>query len=146
MRIPIYSEADRETVISRIRKQRIMQAPEKTLIVDLGRGIPPASAGQRGLLWVWHQLVADATGHTAKEIHAIVKEVLLPPSVKVIAGEEKTFPASVADLDQRQMKEFMDRYRVWADQELGINLPDAQCGGERALPRRGWGAPRALAS
>ena len=81
------------------------------------------SLNQNALMWKWHGIVAEATGHTANEIHEWAKLTFLPPAFITIDGKTVEIRKSTTDLDTREMSRFMDNYNAWAASEMGLVLP-----------------------
>lgn len=89
-----------------------------------GRGGKPRSSNQNRYLWsVVYQLIAEHTGHSSEEVHAFMKARFLPRRFIKIGGREELAEKSTTDLTTAEFEEYAMRVRVFASQELGIQVP-----------------------
>lgn len=95
----------------------------RVLHVVVKRYSPKHSDHQRGLMWIWHGYLARESGHTPKQIDAIVRAELLPREVVKVGEKVHELIGSVRGLSVDEMRDFLDRYEAWANESLGIKLP-----------------------
>ncbi len=73
--------------------------------------------------YYWGQvvgLIASETGHSALEIHEILRMMFLPHDTVNLKGNEFIVPKSTTVLSTIEMEEYLARIRAWASTELGI--------------------------
>lgn len=102
-----------------------------TIVVVYRRARAKLSALQRGYYFgVVVPMVAAETGDDEESVHEALKRLLLPKVTRTWrnrkTGKRKqlTVQLSIADLTTKQMTEYVDRARQWADEFLGIEIPE----------------------
>ena len=66
--------------------------------------------------------IAEHTGHSALEIHEILKQMFIPKEVLKISGVEYTVARSTTDLTTVEMEQYLALIRAWAGIELGVSI------------------------
>lgn len=100
------------------------------VLVRIERKRAARSQQQNRYWWgVCVQLVSDHTGYSPEEIHEIAKQMFLPKRLAVADGNgeicgEYVIGGSSAKLDTAGFTEFVERYRQWAAETLGVEIPD----------------------
>lgn len=77
------------------------------------------SNDQNRRAWALYRAVADETGHTTDEIHAICKQQFGEPKTIKVGGVEVT-EYTTRDRDVAWFANYLDRCEAWAAQELGV--------------------------
>lgn len=86
---------------------------------------PVRSMSQHKFYWVYLQVVAHETGHTAEEIHAWAKAKFLPRKFAKVFGEEVEVPRTTTTMNKTEFGEYLERICA----ETGVPLPDPQGAG-----------------
>lgn len=85
--------------------------------------------------WYWSQvvgLVAQYTGSTPDDIHAIYKAKFLPRIIAVPnirSGEvvaEFTLGGSTRTMNKKEFTDYCEAIREWAEDSLGVRIPDPE--------------------
>lgn len=113
----IRTEADRARAIQALCDASLHDGP---LLLEIDR---PRSASQNALMWLWHRVLAEYTGHTVAEIHHYVKWRFLPPQTASEATQAQE--PTTTTLGRQAMAAFLDAYQAWAQIDLGITLPSS---------------------
>jgi hypothetical protein len=84
--------------------------------------------------------VADHTGYTPNEIHALAKQLFLPKRIAIADGhgeirDEVVIGASTTRLTTLEFSEFIEAFRQWAADTLDVYIPPADQAGVSAVPR-----------
>lgn len=72
-----------------------------------------------------YPLIAEHTGEHANLVHKWCAEEFLPKDVIKIAGKEKIVTPSTTELSTKTMAEYIERIRLWANEELQITIPSS---------------------
>lgn len=94
-------------------------SPEKPWRVQLTPHRSKRTNDQNALLWAIYSEIAKGTGHTAEEIHEVLKELLLAPK-EIRLGDHVFQLKSTKRLDTAEFSEYVERVRAWAASELGV--------------------------
>jgi hypothetical protein len=84
--------------------------------------------------WYWGcvvGLVADHTGYTPDEIHAIYKAKFIPKPIALANGNgeicgEFVIGGTTTQLDTQEFAAYCESIREWAADELGVVIPDPE--------------------
>lgn len=105
----VRDEVGRQRVLDVLRAISL----EKPIRVEWGRQTNRRTLSQNALMWMWHGRIASETGHTADEVHEVIKELFCAPREIEIAGTVQMI-RSTKLLNTVEMTEFMDNYYAWA--------------------------------
>lgn len=67
--------------------------------------------------------ISEHTGHTAEEIHEILKSMFLPRKYITLAGLEREIGKTTTELSTAEFAKYLDRVYAFAAQELGLVIP-----------------------
>ena len=102
----------------------------KRVVLSLSEEKRNRSQRQNAYWWgVCVHLVSEHTGYEPEEVHEIAKKMFLPKRLTVRRKNGRlcgrfTIGGSTTKLKVDEMQEFIDRYKRWAAQELGVVIPD----------------------
>ncbi|MCX6553148.1 MAG: recombination protein NinB [Acidobacteria bacterium] len=88
------------------------------------------SLRQNAYWWgVCVHLVSEHTGYEPEEVHDLAKKMFIPKRVTVRGKNGRlrgrfTIGGSTTKLKSDEMTEFIERFRRWAAQDLGVVIPD----------------------
>jgi hypothetical protein len=83
------------------------------------------SLPQNNYYWgVVLEIISEHTGHTALEIHEIMKQKFLKPREINIKGEHYFVHGSTTNLDQLGMMDYIERIKAWAATALQLSIPE----------------------
>jgi hypothetical protein len=84
------------------------------------------SSAQNKFYWgVCVAAVSEHTGYSPEEVHALAKGLFLPKHVGFDdEDEDEDGSASTTRLSSTEMTEFIERFRRWAAETLGLAIPD----------------------
>lgn len=121
--IPATFIVDSEDKRARVAK-RILALPLEGRIWDVTvkEWEPRRSVDANRRLWALHELAADATGHTAEEMHEFCKLRFLPRTIVKVGGQSVEVAGSSSTLPQKEFRDFMDRTEQFYISELGVML------------------------
>lgn len=79
-------------------------------------------------------LVSEHTGYSPDEVHELAKQMFLPKRLAVADGNgevkgEFVIGGSTSKLSTVQFGEFIERYRLWSAETLGVEIPLPDGGG-----------------
>jgi len=78
---------------------------------------------QNGYYWVVViRILADNFGYTPMEIHEALKSTLLPKEFE-FATMKITSSRSTTSLNTSEFEEYLEKVRIWANQEFGVIIP-----------------------
>lgn len=83
------------------------------------------SLSQNAFYWVYLEICAAETGHTADELHEYFRRTLLPPKFIHVMGKEIRIPKSTTELSKTEMGEYLERINA----ETQIPLPNPEDAG-----------------
>jgi hypothetical protein len=96
----------------------------KAVVVKLSRPVTRRSNQQNRYLWgCVYEVLSTETGHTAEEIHAILKHQFLPRKFITVGKHEHELTKSTTELTTDEFNLYLERCRAWASAELGIRIP-----------------------
>lgn len=96
----------------------------KQYIVDIKEKRSQRSVNQNALYWLWVACICDETGGNKDQIHEELKQMFLPKEQAKGITEIVERPVSTTSLDTLQFKQYLDKIQVFANTELGIDLPN----------------------
>lgn len=85
---------------------------------------PKRSNDANRRLWALHNLAAQHTGHSADELHELMKWKFLPHVQITVGKETQEVPARSSKLTVKRFREFMDQVEAFYISELGVFLGD----------------------
>ena len=97
---------------------------DKVWIVDISRKKDNRSIDQNRLMWLWLQCIEQETGNDKELLHLYFKDKYLPKKEIILIDEIVQIPGSTAKLNTSQFTEYLEKIRIFANTELGIELPD----------------------
>lgn len=93
--------------------------------VELSKPVVVRSNNQNRYLWgVVYDYIATETGHTAEEIHAIMKTKFLPRKFVLLGKHETEIERSTTELSTDEFNLYLEKVRAFAASELGIRIPN----------------------
>lgn len=118
-------EAQRAIVMRAIEELRL----DKPIVVTIEPYKKKRSLSQNALLWKRHTEITNAiseyTGYSAEDVHEILKQKFLQPTILEINGQiVKRY--SSKNLTTAEMTKFMDQIEAFAQTELGIILTNPE--------------------
>ena len=124
---------DLSTDIDRIRFQRRVETLlEKRVVVDLSEKKPKRTIPQNAYLHLLIGEFAMRTGNTMDWVKVEYfkrhcnAELFVRLKQDRLTKREVEVLRSSRDLDTGEMKTAIDRFKIWASAECGIDLPDAE--------------------
>ncbi len=102
----------------------------RRIVLTLNEAKRIRSLRQNAYWWsVCVHLVSEHTGYEPEEVHDLAKKMFLPKRVTVRGKNGRlrgrfTIGGSTTKLKVDEMAAFIDRYKRWAAQELGVVIPD----------------------
>lgn len=93
-----------------------------TYTLTIKRASEKRSVEQNDLMWMWFSCIERETGTPKDDIYEYYKKKFLIKVITIGERMEKVY-GSTSKLNTRQMSEFLDKVRVDALTELGIQLP-----------------------
>ena len=121
------------TLGSRLRDrlaEQIRQLKDGPVTVTVARKHATRSVQANRYWWgVCLPLVAEHTGYTVDECHDIAKQMFLPKKLAITDGNgeikgEFVVGGTTRSLTTLEFYEFVENWRKWAGQELGVTIPD----------------------
>ena len=109
----------------------IRRFPDGPVIVSLERRHATRSLSQNAFYWsVVVKTISDYTGYTPDETHQALKALHLPKHLAFADGNgevvgELVIGGSTRVLNNVEFGDFISRVRVWAQDVLGLTIPDA---------------------
>ena len=100
-----------------------LSGEDVTVTVNKYRAYKQRSNEQNRYYWgVVVKLLSDETGHSAEEIHEVlkIKFLLKPYNLK---GKQLPGATSTADLTTAEFESYLSQVRSWASQELAVYIP-----------------------
>ena len=107
--------SDKQKVIDYINK-----LPDKKYIVKVELKREQRSPDQNRLYWLWVACISDETGNSKEMIHHELRMKYLPK----YSGKLGVEPVSTTTLDTAQFKKYLDEVNLWANEYLGLILPN----------------------
>lgn len=130
---PIVLHARLEKGVLKLNAKRLAQALKGKRDADveivIERKHATRSLAQNAAYWgVYIKALCEHTGYTADEMHDILKAKFLPKKLAVTDknGEihgEFVIGGTTTRLNKIEFGEYMDAIRVWAAEELGVEIP-----------------------
>lgn len=77
---------------------------------------------QNRYYWLYLEIIASETGHTADELHEYFRRTLLPPKFITVMGKDIRLPRSTTELSKHEMGEYLERICS----QVSIPLPDPE--------------------
>lgn len=102
----------------------------KEVFLELRRARATRSLAMNRYYWaVCIELVSNHTGYSPDEVHEIVKQMFLPKKLAVCDGNgelkgEFVIGGTTTKLNTLEFGEFIERFRQWAAEDLGVVIPD----------------------
>lgn len=89
-----------------------------------GRGGKPRSQSENKYYWaVVIKIISDETGNDPESVHNALKTLFLPREYVQIGEKEVETPKSTKDLTTSEMEDYLLRCRIFASEELSIQIP-----------------------
>lgn len=102
----------------------------RAVVVKLSRPVTRRSIQANKFYWgVVLETIATDTGHTAEEIHSVLKEMFLPRKFITVGKREVEVRKSTTELSTDEFNLYLIQVSAWAGTELGIRLPDSTARG-----------------
>jgi len=109
--------SDKQKVIEYISK-----LPDKKYIVKIELKREQRSPAQNRVYWLWIACICEETGNSKAKVHSELGSYFLPQ----IEGKIGFEPVSTTILDTAQFKKYLDEVNLWANEFLGIILPNPE--------------------
>ena len=81
-----------------------------------------ANNKQKALYHVWLAELSRETGNSTETIDKYLKREFLPLKVEQIGDRSITLLTSISELEEKPMSDYLSHVKVWALQELGVDL------------------------
>lgn len=114
---------------NRIASQ-LAQSKDGEYVITIERKHAHRSQQQNRYWWgVCVHLVSEHTGYHPEEIHELAKQMFLPKAVALADGNgevvgEYVLGGSTVRLNRLEFGEFIERFRQWAAETLGVVIPN----------------------
>lgn len=96
----------------------------QAVVVKFSRPVTRRSLNQNRLYWgVYLEVLAEHTGHSAEELHEIMKEMFLPRKLVAIGSREVEVRKSTTELSTDEFNLYLLRIEAWSSQEMGVTIP-----------------------
>lgn len=118
MKKKLSSEADRNEAITALVRVDLSQG----YYFELSKRNRVRTLSQNRLERLWLACIEAETGNDSNDLHDYFKRKWIEPKEVLIFGE-KELRYSTRDLNTVQFKQFLDKIQVFANAELGIQLP-----------------------
>lgn len=111
-------------------KKAIADMPDCAVTLTIEKKHANRSMVQNAYWWgVCVELVSDHTGYSPDEVHELAKRMFLPKHLVFTKGNgeivgEFVVGGSTTKLNKIEFGEFVERYRQWAAETLGVVIPD----------------------
>jgi ADP-heptose:LPS heptosyltransferase len=97
----------------------LSQWNDKEIRIEVSTKKEPRSAQQNRYYWgVYLPLIADETGHSVEELHALFKGKFLTESIKEILGEKTRITKSSTELSKGEFCEYLANISTLTQVEL----------------------------
>ena len=116
MNLKIETQSDKVKVIEEIH--RLSLEKKWTVKIEVKKVI--RSISQNRLYWLWVACISHETGNSKDMIHQTLGMMFLPRVIGKLGVE----PVSTTILDTVQFKKYLDEVNLWANEFLGITLPN----------------------
>lgn len=113
---------------------QLARSKDGEYVITIERKHATRSHQQNRYWWgVCVQLVSEHTGYDPEEVHELAKQMFIPKRVALADGNgevvgEYVLGGSTARLDRLAFGEFIERFRRWAAESLGVVIPDPDGG------------------
>lgn len=110
--------------------EQIGELSDGEYVLRIERRRATRSIEQNKYWWsVCVELVSEHTGYTPDEVHELAKQMFLPKKLAVSKGNgvivgEAVLGGSTTKLNKVEFYDFVERYRQWAREDLGVVIPD----------------------
>lgn len=96
------------------------------------------SLEQNGLYWLWIGVMCPDLGYTKDELHDALRDMLLEPVTytDLKTGETKQRLRSTTKLGVKGFTAYLNAIEVWANRDMGMNLPHPEDQYDIAMGRR----------
>lgn len=133
---PIFGRGRMHAGRLRLEQANVFAAQLQTLrdgVVEIAIARQRATRSQQANRYWWGvcvALVAEHTGYTPHEIHELAKQMFLPKRLVVAdrhgeVRDEVVIGASTTRLNTLEFSEFVEQFRLWAAETLGVIIPPA---------------------
>ena len=109
--------SDKQKVIEYIQK-----LPDKKYLVNVELKREQRSPAQNRVYWLYIACICDETGNSKNKVHLDIATMFLP----LKSGKMGTEPISTTELNTAQFKKYLDEVNLWANEFLGIILPNPE--------------------
>jgi hypothetical protein len=109
--------SDKQKVIEYIQK-----LPDKKYLVNIELKREQRSPAQNRVYWLWIACICEETGNSKNKVHLELGTQFLP----LKSGKMGNEPVSTTSLDTSQFKKYLDEVNLWANEFLGIILPNPE--------------------
>lgn len=94
--------------------------------VKISRHLPKRSIPQNRTYWMWINCISDETGHTAQEVHEVLKSMFLGMEIIEALNTTTQRPVSTTKLSVTDFSSYMEKVQAWAASEMAIRLPNPE--------------------
>jgi hypothetical protein len=120
--INVHNYKSREEAIKLVSELDLSKVHQVKVTCKRGK----RSIDQNALYWMWLTCIEQETGNEKNDLHFHFKgEYLIHLTKKInILGIEKYRLISTSELDTLQFTQYLEKIQIFANTELGINLPN----------------------
>ena len=94
---------------------------EKPLRMQLTEPKASRSLDQNRLYWKWIAIIADSIGEDNDTVHDVLRLKFL--TVRLSKIDNRAVASSTTKLNTKEMSEYMEKVKVWAQTFLNVTLP-----------------------
>ena len=123
MELRVYNYKTHQEAIKKITE---LDFKNKVYNVKIINKIGKRSIDQNSLYWMWLTCIEQETGNDKNDLHFHFRGEYLGVIKKVILGLEKYDLKSTTKLNTSEFKQYLDKIQIFANTELGINLPNPE--------------------
>lgn len=115
----IFSPSQKQTAVAHL-----------TALLDKGKRVRVEAVAeirtmpQNRVMWLWLTCISQITGNDKNDLHDYFREKYLEPVTVQIFGNKCEKLKSTTELNTAQFTEYLEKIRIFAQIELGIELPN----------------------
>jgi len=84
------------------------------------------SIGQNAMYWAILNCIASETGNSSDDMHEFFKQEFLKARVVKLGLTGRAVHPSTKSLDTKEFTDYMDKVKLFANEELGIYIPSVE--------------------
>lgn len=107
--------------------QLLRELPDgQEYVIQIKRNRPVRSLSQNKYYFLCLNIIGLSTGHTTEELHEICKLKFNSDIIHFPKSGSQILGKTTSDLDSKEMTAYINRVKLWANDEFGIVIPEAQ--------------------